>query len=189
MGGEWSPASRVMECWPADKRPLMAGLIGASANLGYCLIAVVAMVFHVTQDSWRWVMLVGAAPALLTFVIRLFVPESERWQHAVAIAGRMNPVREIFAPALRGRTLLAIGLASVALIVTWGVVQWVPLWADQMTHGQQPKVKAYAQFWQSFGAVIEVTGGPGIFVERAMYSNANGVVFAAGTNALATRLP
>jgi hypothetical protein len=34
-----------------------------------------------------------------------------------------------------------------------------------------------------------VTSGPGIFVERAMYSNANGQTFAAGTNALATRLP
>jgi MFS family permease len=173
MGGEWSlGVALVMECWPADKRPLMAGLIGASANLGYCLIAVVAMVFHVTQDSWRWVMLVGAAPALLTFVIRLFVPESERWQHAVAVAGRANPVREIFAPALRGRTLLAIGLASVALIVTWGVVQWVPLWADQMTHGQQPKVKAYAQFWQSFGAVIGSLAAPLIglrFGRRPVY--------------------
>jgi hypothetical protein len=37
--------------------------------------------------------------------------------------------------------------------------------------------------------VLEVTSGPGIFVERALYSNAQGVVFAAGTNALATRLP
>jgi hypothetical protein len=42
---------------------------------------------------------------------------------------------------------------------------------------------------ESVGALIEVTGGAGIFVERAMYSNANGVMFAAGTNALATRLP
>jgi Ca2+-binding RTX toxin-like protein len=42
---------------------------------------------------------------------------------------------------------------------------------------------------ESFGALIEVTSGPGIFVERALYSNAQGVVFAAGTNALATRLP
>src|SRR5215207_3024311 len=68
MGGEWSlGVALVMECWPADKRPLMAGLIGAAANLGYCLIAVIGMVFHITQDSWRWVMLVGAAPALLTF--------------------------------------------------------------------------------------------------------------------------
>jgi Ca2+-binding RTX toxin-like protein len=42
---------------------------------------------------------------------------------------------------------------------------------------------------ESFGAVIQVTSGAGIFVERAMYSDARGVTFAAGTNALATRLP
>jgi Ca2+-binding RTX toxin-like protein len=42
---------------------------------------------------------------------------------------------------------------------------------------------------ESFGAVIEVTSGPGIFVERALYSDRSGVPFAAGTNALATRLP
>jgi len=42
---------------------------------------------------------------------------------------------------------------------------------------------------ESFGALIEVTSGPGIFVERALYSNSQGVTFAAGTNALATRLP
>jgi hypothetical protein len=42
---------------------------------------------------------------------------------------------------------------------------------------------------ESFGAVIDVVSGPGIFVERALYSDRNGVAFAAGTNALATRLP
>jgi hypothetical protein len=42
---------------------------------------------------------------------------------------------------------------------------------------------------ESFGAMIEVTSGPGIFVERALYSDRNGVPFAAGTNALATPLP
>jgi hypothetical protein len=40
-----------------------------------------------------------------------------------------------------------------------------------------------------FGALIEVTNGVGIAVERAMYSNALGQVWSAGTNALATRLP
>jgi Ca2+-binding RTX toxin-like protein len=42
---------------------------------------------------------------------------------------------------------------------------------------------------ETFGALIEVTSGAGIFVERALYSNSGGVVWAAGTNALATRLP
>jgi Ca2+-binding RTX toxin-like protein len=42
---------------------------------------------------------------------------------------------------------------------------------------------------ETFGALIEVTNGVGIFVERAMYSDALDQVLAAGTNALATRLP
>ena len=108
--------------WPADRRPWLAAAIGAAANLGYAAIAALAMTKLITQDSWRWVMLVGAAPALLTFVIRLFVPESERWQRAIATT-RTQPVREIFSRELRPRTLLAIGLASVALIGTWGIVQ------------------------------------------------------------------
>lgn len=40
-----------------------------------------------------------------------------------------------------------------------------------------------------FGAVVETLDGSQIVVERAMYSNANGVVWAAGTNATATPLP
>src|SRR2546421_6112677 len=39
MGGEWSlGVALVMEIWPGEKRPLMAGVIGAAANLGYALI-------------------------------------------------------------------------------------------------------------------------------------------------------
>ena len=42
-----------------------------------------------------------------------------------------------------------------------------------------------------FGALVESTGDAPvqIVVERAMYSNAGGVRWAAGTNAQATRLP
>jgi hypothetical protein len=44
---------------------------------------------------------------------------------------------------------------------------------------------------QRFGAIVESTGGnpAQIVVERAMYWNAGGVRWAAGTNALATKLP
>jgi SHS family sialic acid transporter-like MFS transporter len=142
----------VMEVWPENKRPLMAGMIGAAANLGYALIAIVAIQFHVTQNSWRWVMVVGAAPALLTFLISFFVPESKKWQASVAVA-RSHPVQEVFGPALRRRTLLAIAFASIPLIVTWGIVQWLPLWADQMTGGAQPKIKAIIQLLSAGGAV------------------------------------
>jgi len=154
MGGEWAlGVALVMECWPESKRPLMAGLIGASANLGYCFIAVIGIAFPITQESWRWVMVVGAAPALLTFLIRLFVPESERWKASRRTDAR-SPVLEIFSPALLKNTLLGISFSSVALVVTWGIVQWIPLWTDQMAGREQPTAKAWSQFYQSLGAAI-----------------------------------
>jgi Ca2+-binding RTX toxin-like protein len=42
---------------------------------------------------------------------------------------------------------------------------------------------------EPFGALIEVTNGVGIVVERSLYNNALGQVWAAGSNALGTRLP
>jgi len=154
MGGEWAlGVALVMETWPAGRRPLMAGLIGAAANLGYCFIAIIGIAFPISQNSWRWVMMVGAAPAALTFLIRLFVPESEKWKAAVR-PDAVSPAREVISPPLLARTLLGIAFASVALIVTWGIVQWIPLWADQMTGGREPTIKAWTQFYQSLGAAI-----------------------------------
>ncbi len=156
MGGEWAlGVALVMECWPEKLRPLMAGLIGAAANFGYALIATIAILFPITPTSWRWVMMVGAAPALLTFFIRLFVPESEKWKTASqSEKAKTTPLQEIFSPSLRKNTLLAIAFASIALIVTWGIVQWIPLWADKMTEGKRPEVKGYIQLVSSIGAII-----------------------------------
>src|SRR6185295_4923712 len=84
MGGEWSlGVALVMECWPERWRPILAGAIGAAANVGFLLTGMVAKTWPVTQESWRWMFLVGAIPAFLVFFIRLFVPESERWKKSV----------------------------------------------------------------------------------------------------------
>lgn len=107
MGGEWSlGVALVMEIWPDKSRALLAGLIGAAANVGYFLLAIVGITVGNSLDQihggllniglpesyanmlatpenggWRFLMMLGALPALLTFVIRLFVPESEKWEH------------------------------------------------------------------------------------------------------------
>jgi MFS family permease len=161
MGGEWSlGVALVMESWPEDKRPLMAGLIGASSNMGFALIAVIGLVFETTVHSWRWVMLVGSSPALLALAIVWLVPESERWRHSVITEGRARPVREVFGPKLIRNTLLGILIASIPLIVTWGIVLWIPLWADQMTGGSQPRVKAYCLLAISVGAALGAMVAP-----------------------------
>ncbi|RIK77746.1 MAG: MFS transporter [Planctomycetota bacterium] len=104
MGGEWSlGVALVMEVWPNRSRAFMAGLIGAAANVGFLAVAVVGLGllallsrvenalaalgfaqmsidWLVANQGWRIMMMLGTAPALLTFLIRLFVPESEKWQ-------------------------------------------------------------------------------------------------------------
>jgi MFS family permease len=152
MGGEWSlGVALVMECWPEKHRPWLAAAIGAAANVGYAVIALVGR--YIPRENWRLVMLAGAVPALLTFFIRLFVPESQRWKESVK-ERVARPLQEIFAPGLAGRTLLAICFASIALIVTWGAVQWLPLWADQMAGARIPQAKADTQIASAFGAVV-----------------------------------
>ncbi len=154
MGGEWSlGVALVMECWPERLRPLLAGAIGAAANFGFLLTGVVAALKHVTVDSWRWMFLVGALPAFLVFFVIICVPESERWKAAVR-RETARPVREIFSGRLLGPTLLAIAFASVALIGTWGSVQWLPLWSDQLAGRANPGAKAETQMVQAFGAIV-----------------------------------
>lgn len=160
MGGEWAlGVALVMEVWPEKHRPWLAGAIGAAANVGMVLVGVVAAIWPVTPESWRWMFLVGASPALLTFFIRLFVPESERWQRARAAAadlgGRaVSPLAEIWRAPLRGRTVMGIGLTSVALIGTWGSVQWIPMWTDKMTAGAIEGAKATAHTLSALGATF-----------------------------------
>jgi MFS family permease len=132
MGGQWSlGVALVMECWPEAWRPLLAGAIGAAANVGFFLVGATARVSYVTPESWRWMLIVAAFPAFLVVFIILLVPESERWKQSVQTSSA-HPLRDVFGAKLRGRTLLAIGFASVALIGTWGSVQWLPAWANQM---------------------------------------------------------
>lgn len=109
MGGEWSlGVALVMEVWPNRSRALMAGLIGAAANFGYMFIALLGVGLSkvlvplgdglrevglpeswasaaVANSGWRVLMILGATPAILTFFIRLFVPESGKWEHERAL--------------------------------------------------------------------------------------------------------
>ncbi len=153
MGGQWSlGVALMMEWWPQKWRPWLAGLMGAASNAGMLLVGITGHLHPITSDSWRWIMWVAALPALLVFFIMRAVPESQRWL-ATAKIGARNPLREIFSPALLKTTLLGLTFASIALIGTWGSVQWLPTWADQMAGPANPAAKAHTQMLMSVGAV------------------------------------
>jgi SHS family sialic acid transporter-like MFS transporter len=154
MGGQWSlGVALVVESWPGIARPVLAGVIGAAANVGFLLISTLGYLIPVTPDSWRWIMVAGASPAVLVFFIALFVPESERWKAAVR-KRTVSPIQEIFSPALRSKTFIAIALSAIPLLGTWGSVQWVPYWVDKTLAPDDPSAKSLAQIYSSVGAII-----------------------------------
>lgn len=142
MGGEWSlGVALINEIWPQSSRAFLAGLIGAAANVGYLLIALIgrslttyvqslrALMGEWFSDStvqyligeqnsgWRMLMMVGAVPALLTFLIRVFVPESHRWEDEKARGATSH---------WANRDLLAVLVGSIGAC---GVVaMWAPVW-------------------------------------------------------------
>jgi SHS family sialic acid transporter-like MFS transporter len=157
MGGEWSlGVALVMESWPARTRPTMAGLIGAAANVGFTLTVLLVMGLQaagvsVDAGGWRWVLGACAFPAVLTVLLCAFVPESEKWRQAVREAPRAR-LAEIFTPQLCGRTLIGAALSGVALIGTWGSVQWIPPWVKGTTADQM--MTNFAQMASGLGAVV-----------------------------------
>jgi len=181
MGGEWSlGVALVMEVWPSKSRPLLAGLIGAASNVGFLVIALVGLVLAqfidgtadllrssgmseawvtkligADQSGWRLLMFVGAAPALLTILVRLFVPESKLWQHAAANAPQAR-VRDIFKPGVRHKTILGTCLGGMALIGTWASIQWVTPWANKLAQGTEQELTAAStmQISLAIGAII-----------------------------------
>ncbi len=221
MGGEWSlGVALVNEIWPGKSRAFIAGLIGAASNVGFLLVALLSMGLTqviggvesallsiglseattsnlLANSAWRFLMISGAVPAMLIFFIRLFVPESSKWEAerasgktshwnnvdlvgvligclaaigiiwawspaakslpfaaavavtivglAVSLLGFLYPVRQYLNRAIEagsisaarksqilGRMLLGASLAGVALLGTWGSIQWAPRWAAQL---------------------------------------------------------
>jgi SHS family sialic acid transporter-like MFS transporter len=145
MGGEWSlGVALVNEVWPERSRNWVAGLIGAAANVGVGLVPIVSMILGTLIESvrsglsvvlpttlvepllanqgWRFLMIVGAFPAVLVFFIRAFVPESEQWREEQA-SGRTShwAVRDLLA-TLGGAVGAAVVIAVWSPAVTsWGV--------------------------------------------------------------------
>jgi SHS family sialic acid transporter-like MFS transporter len=245
MGGEWSlGVALVNEIWPGKSRALIAGLIGAAANVGYLLAALVSMVILkyletakgiflslglsealtgklFAHSAWRFIMISGALPALLIFLIRMVVPESKKWEAEkergatshwatvdligvligstaaitiiwawsplaaargvdaggalaitiggllVALLGYLYPVRKYIeraelvgslkagqGKAIVKMMLLGAGVASVALLGTWGSTQWAPRWAIQLEPDPARHAKEWTLFWLSAGAIV-----------------------------------
>ncbi len=164
VGGMWpNGVALVSEAWSSLSRPLAAGLIGTSANIGILLLATAAATWRITPGQWRWVMLLGASPVVLGLFSLAAVPESPRWLAARGGAGQGVPAGEVFRPPLLWLTLLGIALATIPGIGGWGSANWMIPWAGEAGEAARvpnPYLKAQvSQARSATGIVGSLLGG------------------------------
>jgi MFS family permease len=131
MGGEWaSGAVLVSETWPAHLRNKAISIMQSGWALGYMLASISAAIIlgspSLGADAWRWLFVLGVAPAFLTLWIRRHVREPETWTRKPSTASGRNPYAVIFGRGLLGRSLLIIALGSAVQFANWGLFFWLP---------------------------------------------------------------
>ncbi|SOD62137.1 Predicted arabinose efflux permease, MFS family [Streptomyces zhaozhouensis] len=153
MGAEWGPGSAlVAESWPNRSRGRGVALLQSAFGVGFLLATGAFQLLEGTgSDAWRWMLLLGAVPALLVLVIRRTVGESELWRatderrRAVARRARAGepladderaligfPLRRIFAdPLWRSRLLRLLVLSAASLVGWWAVSTWIPRYVGE----------------------------------------------------------
>jgi MFS family permease len=141
VGGMWpTGVALAAEAWSEGSRPLIAGMLGTAANVGLTLFHWFAYQRDVVPDSWRWTLLVCAAPLPLALMVYVGVPESRRWlaaKQSLAMQGQRVTMATVFQPPLLRRTLIGIAVGTIPLLGGWGATQWVIPWADKINSEQQ----------------------------------------------------
>jgi len=161
IGGVWPNAvALVAEAWPSASRPFLAGLLGTAANVGAVMLGVIGYQWDITNDDWRWVLLIGASPLVLGVWVLLTVPESRKWlaaKAATADAPRSSSLGEVLRPPLLYTLLLGIGLGAVPVVGTAANASFLIPWTAQKAEKAakpDPKSKATTLISRSGGGVL-----------------------------------
>jgi MFS transporter, SHS family, lactate transporter len=80
MGGEWGIGSALtMETIPPSARGFVSGLLQAGYPSGYFLASLAVYLFY-DRLGWRYMFVLGVAPAILVYFIRRGIDESPAWK-------------------------------------------------------------------------------------------------------------
>lgn len=165
IGGEWSAgAALITESWPERSRARAMQIMQLAFSFGFFLAAIDNLVIG-PLGGWRWVLAAGALPAVLTLVIRRYVPEPERWlkvHESELKAGAARPSAAgtflaIFKPGLRRNSIVGVLVASSMMIGAWGGLTLLPSWIH---HLLGPAQAAHAGAIISYAFMLMMVGGP-----------------------------
>jgi MFS family permease len=130
IGGEWTLGGvLIAEEWPEARRKTGAGWMHTGYYFGIFLAAIANAIVG-ARFGWRAMFVLGGAPALLVCLIRRGVHEPARWRArtaAVRGSGAFGaPLKVLFSPALRRRTILNSTYLLISMTGLWAGSVYVP---------------------------------------------------------------
>jgi len=153
----------VAEVWPEDRRKMGAGYMHTGYYFGFFLAAL-ANYFIGANFGWRWMFVLGGAPALLVSWIRRGVRESEAWQRRLGDSRRRPAMgqafAELFSPRYRRRTIVMSLLFLVSIIGLWAGSIYVPTAVTQIslrqghTAADAARLASYGTGLLSIGTIL-----------------------------------
>ena len=160
IGGEWSAgAALIAETWPEKHRARAMQLMQMAFAFGFFVAALDNLIIG-PLGGWRWVLGLGAAPAVITLAIRQFVPEPERWVR-VREKNETSSAETFFAifrPGLLRKTIVGVLTASGMMIGCWGGLTLLPAWIVQLLGNvraaEGPQIVSYAFMLMMAGAAL-----------------------------------
>lgn len=138
IGAEWAVgASLLQEVLPPEARTKGAGLLQGTFSAGGLIVSLLWVLFNSSLTvSWRVIYLIGILPAFLVIGLRKNIPESQKWT-ARRRTSTSELLRELGAPLLRRRLVLAL-LVSVAITVGfWGSSSYLPAFVGGLAPASQ----------------------------------------------------
>jgi MFS family permease len=180
MGGTF-----VAEEWPEDRRKLGAGYMHTGYYFGFFLAAI-ANYYIGANFGWRWMFVLGGAPALLVGWIQSGVREPATWQTRAADERRRPRMRDAFAalfsPVYKRRTIINSLLFTVSIIGLWAGSIYVPTAVTQLARreGFAPadaaRLASYGSMVLSIATIIGCLLAP-VLAERLGRRRAMGLYF------------
>jgi MFS family permease len=172
IGGEWAAgAALVAEVVPEKWRIEAGALLHTSALAG--LFMATFLNYQISgflfsghpEISWRYVFLCGLIPAVVAFVLRLFIKEPELWQ-ANLTKNEPPKIRELFNENNFSLTLSGSLLALIALLTVWSVTAFIPVVSTELAQAigvaeglKEEAIIAITEKWEFFVTISLTLGG------------------------------
>jgi MFS family permease len=127
IGGEWAAGAALLaETFPDRARAGGAALLQSAAAFGPWFAALINIA--VPPEHWRWLFLVGIAPAAITVALRFWIREPERWKSAAAPkANPWTPLKRLFTEKpWRKHAVIALLLGVSVIAASNNISYWLP---------------------------------------------------------------